>query len=439
MNIILLSGGSGKRLWPLSNDVRSKQFIKMLRNEAGEYESMMQRVYRQIMAVDPHADVTIATSKSQVGAIQQQMGDKVSICVEPERRDTFPAIALSAAFLHDEKGVGADETVVVCPVDPYVNLAYFQALKALDALAAAGKGKLNLLGMAPTYPADGFGYIIPESSGVVSRVKCFVEKPSAEAAARYIAQGALWNGGVFAFKLGYLLNIAHQQIAFADYRDLLAKYPQQTKISFDYAVVEKETDIQVLRFNDMWKDLGAWDTFTEAMEEPVIGKATVDATCDNVKIINETDLPILCMGLKDTIVAASVDGILVTSRAECRNIKPYVDNMHERVKYAEKSWGSFTILDVRPSSLTIKIVLQAGNRLNYHSHARRNEVWTVMSGRGHVIVEGVAQPIAPGDVVKLPVGCKHTVVARTELEILEVQLGSDISIEDKRKYDFPAQ
>ena len=120
MNIILLSGGSGKRLWPLSNDVRSKQFIKLFKNN-DEYESMVQRVYRQVTTVDADAKITIATSKSQASAIKNQLGEKASICVEPCRRDTFPAIALTAAYLHDELGVAEDEAVVVCPVDPYVD------------------------------------------------------------------------------------------------------------------------------------------------------------------------------------------------------------------------------------------------------------------------------------------------------------------------------
>ena len=115
MNIVLLSGGSGKRLWPLSNDIRSKQFIKIFKKEDGEYESMVQRVYRQIRSVDPDATVTIATSKTQVSAIHNQLGEGVGVCVEPCRRDTFPAIALATAYLHDVKGISEEEAVVVCP------------------------------------------------------------------------------------------------------------------------------------------------------------------------------------------------------------------------------------------------------------------------------------------------------------------------------------
>ena len=137
MNIILLSGGSGKRLWPLSNDVRSKQFIKIFKKpESGasveeSYESMLQRVFRQIKSMDPEASVTIATARSQVAAIRNQIGEDVGISVEPCRRDTFPAIVLAASYLHDIKGIPDDEAVVVCPVDPYVDDAYFAALHQL--------------------------------------------------------------------------------------------------------------------------------------------------------------------------------------------------------------------------------------------------------------------------------------------------------------------
>ena len=142
MNIILLSGGSGKRLWPLSNDIRSKQFIKIFKQpNSDEYESMVQRVYRQIKSVDPSAKVIIATSKTQVSAINNQIGSDVGISVEPCRRDTFPAIALATAYLHDVQGVSEDEAVVVCPVDPYVEQDYFEAIKSLGDQAAKGESR----------------------------------------------------------------------------------------------------------------------------------------------------------------------------------------------------------------------------------------------------------------------------------------------------------
>lgn len=437
MNLVLLSGGSGQRLWPLSNDIRSKQFIKIFHREDGELESMVQRVYRQIKAVDTDATVTIATSKSQVSAIHNQLGEEVGISVEPCRRDTFPAIALAAAYLKDVQGVGEEESVVVCPVDPYVENDYFEALKALGDRAAVSSANLVLMGIEPTYPSEKYGYIIPESAGSVSPVRTFKEKPDAKTAEQYIAQGALWNGGVFAYRLGYVLDRAHELIDFTDHQDLFNKYETLNKISFDYAVVEHESKIQVMRFAGQWKDMGTWNTLTEAMEEPKIGKAILNDACENVHVLNELDVPVLCMGLKDVVVSASPEGILVSDKEQSSYIKPFVDKIDQQIMFAEKSWGSFRVLDVEDESLTIKITLNPGHRMNYHSHARRDEVWTVISGRGYAIVDGVKTTVQAGDVVKMPAGSRHTIVADTELKVMEVQLGRDISVHDKEKFPFP--
>ncbi len=436
MNIVLLSGGSGKRLWPLSNDIRSKQFIKIFKKEDGEYESMVQRMYRQIRAIDSKAKVTIATSKTQVSAIHNQLGKDVGISLEPCRRDTFPAIALATAYLHDVQGVSEEEAVVVCPVDPYVDESYFKALKDLGELATADEANLVLMGMEPTYPSEKYGYIIPTSSEKVSPVDTFKEKPDVKTAEEYIAKGALWNGGVFAYKLKYVLNRAHELIDFTDYYDLFDKYETLTKISFDYAVVEKEESIAVMRFAGEWKDLGTWNTLTEAMEEPVVGKGIMDESCENVHVINELDVPLLCMGLKDIVVSVSPDGILVSDKNMSSYIKPYVDTIDGQIMYAEKSWGSYRVMDIEDGSMTIKVTLNAGHRMNYHSHERRDEVWTIISGEGKTIVDGMEQSVSVGDVITMQAGCKHTIIATTELKLIEVQLGKEISADDKQKHDL---
>lgn len=437
MNLILLSGGSGKRLWPLSNDIRSKQFIRMLSDENGGLESMLGRVYRQITQVDPEARITIATGKKQVSLIKNQLGDKVGVCVEPCRRDTFPAVCLAAAYLRDRQGVKEDEIVVVCPVDPYVETSYFEALKEMAEMARTGDANLYLMGIEPTYPSEKYGYIIPVSQEPVSSVDTFREKPDIATARRYIAQGALWNGGVFAFRLGYLLEKAHEQMDFTDYRDLYDRYGEQRKISFDYALAEREKEIRVLRYKGQWRDLGTWNTFCEAMAGHTLGRAAMDGTCENTHVVNELNIPILCMGCKDMVIAASNDGILISDKEQSSYIKPFVEQIEQQVMYAEKSWGSFTVLDVQEDSLTIKIVLLPGHALHYHSHEHRDEVWTVMGGQGKAVIDGVERSLSPGDVVSMPAGCRHTVSACSELKIIEVQLGRNISVEDKQKYKLP--
>lgn len=434
MNIVLLSGGSGKRLWPLSNDIRSKQFIKIFKKEDGTYESMVQRVYRQIKKVDADATVTIATSKTQVSAIHNQLGDEVGISVEPCRRDTFPAIALATAYLADVLHIDPEESVVVCPVDPYVEDDYFEALKGLSEQAEKGEANLVLMGIEPTYPSEKYGYIIPESADHTATVKTFKEKPTSAVAKEYIAQGALWNGGVFAYKLKYVMDVAHQLIDFTDYHDLLAKYDTLTKISFDYAVVEKEKKLQVQRFAGQWKDLGTWNTLTEAMEEAVVGKGEMNDTCTGVHIVNEMDVPVLAMGLHDVVISASPEGILVSDKEQSSYIKPFVDKFEQQIMFAEKSWGSFKVIDVETESMTIKVTLNAGHSMNYHSHKNRDEVWVVISGNGKIIVDGMEQQVKTGDVITMSAGCRHTVMAETELKLIEVQLGTDINVHDKQKF-----
>lgn len=434
MHIILLSGGSGKRLWPLSNDVRSKQFIKLFQDENGEYESMVQRVYRQILSVDPNADITIATSKSQASAIKNQLGNTVSICVEPCRRDTFPAIVLAVSYLHDELGIDAQEPVVVCPVDPYVDITYYESVCHLSQLAEEGAANLTLMGVEPTYPSEKYGYIIPENGNAVSPVRAFKEKPDTKTAESYLKQNALWNAGIFAFQISYLLEKAHSMLEFEDYRDLYNHYDTMTKISFDYAVVEKEPDIQVLRYRGDWKDVGTWNMMSEVMADTTMGNAVLDETCENTNVVNELQIPILCMGCKDMIVAASGDGILVSDKERSGYMKPYVEQITTEAHYAEKSWGTYTVIDAQPGSMTVKISMKAGECMSYHMHNNRDEVWTVISGKGKAVVDGMEQMLRPGDVITIAAGCKHTVEAITALDLIEVQIGEEISAEDKMKY-----
>lgn len=434
MHIVLLSGGSGKRLWPLSNDIRSKQFIPIFRGSDGSRQSMAQRVCGQVRCAVPDAKITIATSKAQVSALRSQLVDMVDISVEPCRRDTFPAIALVSAYLHDVKGVGHDEAVAVCPVDPYVEDTYFASVRRLAQLASDGVADLMLMGIEPSYPSEKYGYIVPQDKEIVSRVLSFREKPNEAAAKDYIAQGALWNSGVFAYRLGYVLERAQALLGCSDYETLFSTYDRLEKISFDYAVVEREKDIGVLRYAGAWKDLGTWNTLTEIMEEPTLGDVTMDDRCCGTHVVNELDVPILVMGGQNLIVAASPEGILVADKAASSYMKPYVEQISQPVMFAEKSWGSFRIIDVEEGGLTIKVTLNAGHGMNYHSHAYRREVWNVVSGSGTVLLDGEVRAVAPGDVIDIPAGMKHKISARERMIVIEVQIGEVILKEDKIKW-----
>ena len=367
------------------------------------------------------------------------MGEQIDISYEPCRRDTFPAIALACAYLHDKRNIAKDAPVIVCPVDPFVDDTYFEALTHLDKLIQSDRANLTCLGIEPTYPSEKYGYLIPKDRSPVSPVLTFKEKPDLETAQKYIAEGALWNGGIFAFRLSWLLKKASDMIGFSDYTTLYDRYSEIDPISFDYAVGEKEAHIQVLRFNGIWKDLGTWNTLTEAMPEQAIGRVTMNNTCKNTHVVSDLDLPILCMGLTDLVVAASPDGILVSDKSESSYIKPYVDQMTDEVRYAEKSWGSFRVIDIGDESLTIKVTLNPGHKMHYHSHAHRDETWTVIAGSGIAMVDGVRTELTPGSFVRMCAGQKHTVFAKTELQLIEVQTGASISKEDKTVFEMPTE
>ena len=435
MNIILLSGGSGKRLWPLSNEVRSKQFLKIFMKEDGTRESMAQRMYRMIKEVDKDATVTIATSENQIPQIQAQLGDDVGISVEPTRRDTFPAIALAAAYLK-KNGVSDDESVVVCPVDPYVNSDYFECLKELS--DEAGKANLTLMGIEPTFPSTKFGYIIPDSKDHISSVSEFKEKPDEETAKKYIEAGALWNGGVFAFKLSYLLGIAKKLFGTDDYDTLYEGYADLQKISFDYAVVEKEKSINVIRFSGEWKDLGTWNTLTEAMVIPVTGNATADS-CENTHVVNELGIPLIALGIKDAVIAATPDGILVTDKDSSPKLKDYVETA--RPMYERRCWGEYKVLDYKVhddgnNSIVKELIIGAGEHISYQRHKHRIEVWTFTEGIGELIIDGYSKQVHRGDVAVITPGMKHAIKGITELHIIEVQIGDELVEEDIERLDW---
>lgn len=438
MKLILLSGGSGKRLWPLSNDARSKQFLKVLHNEQGEAVSMVQRVWAQMKSVGIAHSSLVATSKAQVDMIQRQLGQNVTMIVEPERRDTFPAIALAAAHLYSVEKAGLEETVVVLPVDPYVEVDFFNKIKELEQVLAESGADLALIGVSPTFPSEKYGYIVPElkrETKPYSKVSYFREKPKRTDAEELMEQQALWNCGVFAFKLEYLISHLSKKGLPTDYEGLLQQYTELPKISFDYEVVEKAEHIVVLRYDGAWKDLGTWNTLTEVMPNGLVGHAILSESSHNTHVINELDIPVVTLGISNAVVAASPDGILVTDKESSPAIKELVGKFDLRPMYEERRWGWYRVLDRTVFEggnevLTKRLSLMAGRNFSYQYHNQRSEVWTIISGEGLYAFNGVVYRVKPGDVLNIPIGAKHGLRALTDLEFIEVQMGRGLVEED---------
>ncbi|MDF2802129.1 MAG: mannose-phosphate guanylyltransferase [Anaerocolumna sp.] len=440
MNIVLLSGGSGRRLWPLSNETRSKQFLKLLKTEEGKYESMVQRVYRQIRQVYPESNIAVATSLNQVDSIKSQLGDSVDIVIEPERRDTFPAIVLASAHLFYNKKLSSNESMIVIPIDSYVDIEYFNTLKEIRNAVDEDLADIVLMGIKPTYPSEKYGYMLLNKDSITKdaktyKVKRFVEKPRVLKATELIAEGAVWNGGIFGFKISYIMEMVGTYVKARNFDELRNNYNKLKKISFDYEVVEKAKRVAMVLYTGKWKDLGTWNTLSEEMKEPYMGCVNVgEGTCET-NIINELPIPIVALGAKNLIIVASPDGILVSDKEKSSYLKSYVDSINQRPMYGERVWGHYNVLDYKNyvggmKSLTRQLYIKEGSSLGYHSHMHIDEIWTILDGVGSLTIEGSSRIVQCGDVVNIHKGQIHNIKAVTDMSIIEVQLGNELDMED---------
>ena len=445
MQLVLLSGGSGKRLWPLSNNARSKQFLPLLEKEDGTMESMVQRVVRQVREAHLTDDITLATNASQLDIIINQLGDSVSVVTEPERRDTFPAIALASGYLKLKKGCPDDEVVVIMPCDPFTEAGYFETIGKMVKCVEADVAELVLMGITPTYPREKYGYVVPVTDNLMAEgsmaVSKFTEKPNVERAKELLEMGALWNGGVFAFRLGYMMEIAQRYVKADSFEEMRSRYSEFPKISFDYEVAEKADSVAVLPYSGQWKDLGTWNTLTDELHHHIIGNAVMGLRCTNTHVINELQYPIYVDGMEDTVIAASPDGIIVCRKKYTEDIKKAVDHLTPRPMYEERRWGSYRVIDDTTyadgrHSLTKSLTINAGKNISYQVHRHRSEAWTIVEGEGIFVLDGVERKVGPGETVVIPVNHYHALKALTTLTFIEVQTGNPLVEEDIERSEW---
>lgn len=444
MQIILLSGGSGTRLWPLSNDARSKQFLRLLNVEGTDLrESMVQRVMRQLKESGIDANVTVATSASQKDSVIAQLGNSVSVVTEPCRRDTFPAICLACEYLAKEKKCSDDEVVIIMPCDPYTEIGYFESIKQMANGVANSVADMIVMGIIPTYPSSKYGYVVPDKSlkdGIRS-VKRFTEKPDVSTAEKLIEDGAQWNGGVFAFKLGYLTAISEKYVNGKNLKEIYDRYNEFPKISFDYEVAEKANNVGMVEYHGQWKDLGTWNTLTDELKNKKYGNVITDGTGDNTHVFNELSIPLLCLGTKDLVIAASPDGIIVTEKGKSENIKEYTQNLKHRPMYEERRWGTYKVIDFAEfpdgyCALTKQLTLNPGCAISYQRHSYRDEVWTFIDGEGEIVLNGTCKEVCRGQTIVIPKGSLHALHATTSLIFIEVQTGFKLIEEDIERFPY---
>lgn len=442
MYTVLLSGGSGKRLWPLSNDQRSKQYIKLIHKENNTIEhcSMVQRVWDQLGECGLAGNTIITASTGQVEMLKSQLGD-VNIAIEPERRDTFPAVALSCAYLVSHMGASEEDVAAILPVDPYTESTYFKTVKQLEEVLLKSGADIALMGVKPSYPSEKYGYILPggQKDGYME-VAGFKEKPDEAAAKELIREGALWNCGVFCFQIKTVLEKLKAYGVATDYETVYKNYGKLPKISFDYEVLEKAEHLVAAGFEGFWKDLGTWNALVEQMSTDTVGNVVMDDTCENTQVINELNVPVITMGAKDMVVVASLDGILVADKEESQRVKEMTKDLNMKPMYEERRWGNLKTLDCTETgemfTLTRKIRIYDGMSSSYHYHANRDEIWTVLNGTGELILEGNKIPMKPGSAICIRKNQRHAVKAFKDFEYIEIHVGTSIWDEDINRITF---
>ncbi|MBB6669858.1 sugar phosphate nucleotidyltransferase [Cohnella nanjingensis] len=409
MKIVLLSGGSGKRLWPLSTEQQSKQFLPLLTNESGQKWTMLQRTLSHLARLSLENDTVIATSGQYKDVIREQLNISCPCIAEPERRDTFPAIALSAAYLHSEMHVPRDEIVIVLPVDGGAEPAFYDRLPLLArAMHEAPDRNIGLIGARPDHPSDQYGYILPAAgTGSFLPVRDFSEKPDRLTAQRLIADGALWNCGVFAMRVGYLLDKLAERGYPARYEDLLASYAALPARSIDYEILERESHIGCLPFDGFWTDLGNWGSVARCMDKPFYGEGFMDVSSVDSHVINELPIPVIVNDTSGVIVIAGQEGILVSSKRGAPAIKPLLEGLKETAASREapirvhRQWIDSRSADTHGSQ-TNRLDLPKGAAADTLA-ASQVTVWTVIRGHGRVIQDD--------RIVPLDIGQTHTCLA----------------------------
>lgn len=442
MYYALLSGGSGKRLWPLSNEARPKQYIKLVNRETNSMErcSMLQRVWEQLLEADMTENTIIVAGEEQKELIYSQVGN-VQIATEPMRRDTFGAVLLTCAYLYSCMGATREDYVAVMPIDPYTEGAYFQAVKGLEAVMKVSGADIGLLGAVPSYPATKYGYMLPgEGKEDYFWIQSFVEKPCEEQAEKLLKKGALWNCGVFCLQIGDMLERARAYGVPEDYKGLCEAYERLPKISFDYEVLEKAKKIAAVEFRGFWKDLGTWEAMADQMSTDTVGNVVMDDTCQNTQVINELSIPVVAVGTRDLVVVAAQDGILVTDKNEAARVKELTAELQTRPMFEERRWGTLETLDdtetAQLSTLTRKIRIHDGMTSSYHYHKERDEIWTILKGTGELILEGSKIPLFSGKAVCIRKNQRHAVKAFKDFEYIEIHVGTSVGNEDIHRITF---
>lgn len=422
MYVMLLSGGSGERLWPISTKESPKQFLECI-NKNDRYISMLKNVYDLVNKLN--CPVSVITGEKYVHMTKKQLGE-VDCIVEPSKASTFPAVVLGVMNAIYKKDLKENEYIAFIPIDAKVEEDFYESLFVLENKMKELKSDIGIIGVTATKPTTAYGYIKEKNN----LVECFVEKPSLENAKKMVEEGFLYNTGIIVVKIKYIKDIANKYINVESYEEFIAQYENLPKTSFDYEILEKEKNITCLRVNKKWMDIGNYSSLEKILDKQVVGKAT-SYNDHNTTIINKTKIPVISISNKDLLISVSDSGILVSDKKETVNLKQYISKdieLDNNTVY--RKWGYYKILNQNEKSLTKLLNIGKGKQISYQFHNYRDEAWTIIKGSGSVMINEINHEVKEGDTIYIKKQDRHIVKANTDMEIIEVQLGNYLSEDD---------
>ena len=459
---VIMCGGAGTRLWPVSRESMPKQFVPLV-GQGSTFQQVLARISHPDLFTRPIV-ITGADFRFVVAEQLRERGVEADIVLEPMRRDSGLAVAVSALLAAERD---RDALVLVLAADHVVRKPDEFREACQRAAAAAAEGRIVTFGIEPTHPATSYGYIRPgeKLNGASARtVEAFVEKPDAATAANYVAERYLWNSGNFLFHAPTMLGeIERFEPAMAEAakaavagltRDLdflrLASEPfaRAPKKSIDYAVMQRTKLAAVVPADLGWSDIGSWSTVWDVLDHDAAGNATDGPVVmlDSRNSLVRSEEPVLTtvVGLDDVIVVSTADAVLVSARAKAEQVKTLVEQLkahnhraaveHRRVY---RPWGYYQDVDIAPRYRVKRIVVKPGSKLSLQKHFHRSEHWVVVKGTAEVTLGNDVRSVHENESIYIPIGSIHRLAnpGKIPLELIEVQVGSYLGEDDIVRLD----
>lgn len=447
---VILAGGSGSRLWPLSRELYPKQLLNLCAEK-----SLLQSTFEMLNKFIPASEIISVTNSKHQANVKMQLGDLCEspvILAEPLSKNTAPAIAICVKYILETSD--NDETILVVPSDLLIKENEKFKQTVISAQKYVDEGKIVTFGIKPTYPETGFGYI----HSVDNKVTKFTEKPDNETVLTYLKdENYYWNSGIFMFKVSTIMkelethcpdimNIL-QNIKCSDNKISFTEFDKMPNISIDYALMEKSDSIAMVELQSDWKDLGSWKSIYEVSPKDennnVFVGHVLDKDSKNSFVYSSSKL-VATIGLEDTIVIETEDAILACKKDKTQEVKQIYETLkqqHDGTQKVHKTvyrpWGFYTVIAEGKGFQTKIIHVNVGQKLSVQSHNHRSEHWVVLSGMAKVVLEGKDHILSPGHSVDIPIKAIHSLQNPFEedLEIIEVQKGDILSEDDIIRYE----